>query len=1366
MTHKLVYLLMVLSLLVPLVSCKSEPTPRDAAEEPAEGSTKPPRHRVTVLASATGKVAGADVPAQSGGTIELQTKVAVTFPPESLRQDHSVLIQEMAEKPVADEGTLYLPGPAFEIDAEEEVFAKPVLITIHYDQSRLPAGITEQEVFAVFFYENEWHRAYGEVDTKANTITVETVHASIWTWAIDKLANAVGAIESLFGVSDPKKVPMTVQEAEELVEKRRQEFYDAVDVFELEQAEFEGDLSHAAEEGALELSLHHVADELLAGAAAKAGGAKLMALTLGKTVVGVLGLVTGSLHLFTESVQSGEMIAEMVKVEQAYDRLVDAEAKLWTLRHPLANTMPPELAEAMRRTAPEETVPQVGVPDLPALPTGASRIVFSSKPEDGSTRSPEIYVMNGDGSGRTRLTTNDDTDIEPALSPDGTRIAFVSDRDGNYEIYTMRVDGSDLRRLTHDNKVDPVTRDMSPAWSPDGTRIVFSSMRTGSYDLYVMNADGSGVTNLTNSPRASDVHPHWSPDGTRIVFTSTATRGESPDIYVINADGSNLTNLTGRPGSPDLSPEWSPDGTRIVFVPRLGDEFEIHTMASDGSDRRCVLNETDAVLDSLSKPTWSPDGTHIAFAGYKGEEQDIYVVDAEGMVMDNITENAVYDDEPSWGIAAGTLPPSDPASAAATATPAREEPEAPAPTATSLPEPEDTNSVVYRIGTNAEHPPFAFVDEAGDLAGFDIALLAAIAQSAGFRYELVSTKLWDTLFVALQAGEFDAVVSAATITREREEIVDFSEPYFAIHSVVVVRRADAGEIDVVQDLDGKKVGVGDRSSGKRWLTENTSADVVAYDSAEIAFVALLAGEVDALFLDEQIALARIEKMQESVVLAGEPVATEFYGIAVSQDRPELLDAINAGLSQIRENGRYDRIYADWFAAPKPAAIATPVSPSTSEKAKIAFLSMRDGDDLELYVMDADGSHVVRLTDNDIGEQYVSWSPDGTMLACYAHGGPHGRSGLWVIRADGGGLEDLDIVGATPSWSPDGKTIIYYNRDFALAVAHADGTGERLFSSLNLGPSFYPSWSPNGTKVAFLAERSSANKNAYVLDADGTHLVPLHVKESRDSRPIWSPDSTWVVFHSQIQRRWDIYVVKADGTEKRNLTEEHTGESSDPDWSPDGRHIAYVYKTDSAQAIYVMDAQGQNKREIISSADHSWTRVAVPLWSPDGQQLLFRALGDEDWDIWVVRVDGSGLTQLTDSPEYDGMAVWQPVSGVGTQPPAPKPEADDPIVGRWTWRNDFNGTWYIYTFAVDGSLRITTESDVNHLTEGTYRIVDRNTLGLTYNRSTEYLSSPGTESLWQYEITVRDVAYEGRTQRRTVLLLTDKRGGEQVFIRLD
>ena len=199
--------------------------------------------------------------------------------------------------------------------------------------------------------------------------------------------------------------------------------------------------------------------------------------------------------------------------------------------------------------------------------------------------------MNADGSGKTRLTDNSADDKTPIWSPDGRRIAFTSNRDGNFEIYVMNADGSGQTRLTDNPAVDRY-----PSWTqgtptPAATtvaqthsRIVFSSNRDGNSEIYVMNADGSGQTRLTISP-GDDTEPNWSPDRRRIVFSSN--RDGNWEIYVMNADGTEQTRLTDNPAA-DKGPSWSPDGGRIAFMSwrdGLDAGIEIYVMNADGTEQ-------------------------------------------------------------------------------------------------------------------------------------------------------------------------------------------------------------------------------------------------------------------------------------------------------------------------------------------------------------------------------------------------------------------------------------------------------------------------------------------------------------------------------------------------------------------------------------------------------------------------------------------------------------------------------------------------------------------------------------------------------------------------------------------------------------
>ena len=179
----------------------------------------------------------------------------------------------------------------------------------------------------------------------------------------------------------------------------------------------------------------------------------------------------------------------------------------------------------------------------------------------GSQDGSDIYVINADGTGLTRLTTDPADDSCPAWSPDGKKIAFASIRDRvpnevNFEIYVMNADGSNQTRITNNTKFDH-----SPAWSPDGTRIAFTSRRDDNFEVYVMNADGSNQTRLTFDGE-QDSDPKWSPDGTRIAFLSCRDK-RFGEIWAMNPDGTGLVNLTNADGF-DMDPSWQAASTPFV----------------------------------------------------------------------------------------------------------------------------------------------------------------------------------------------------------------------------------------------------------------------------------------------------------------------------------------------------------------------------------------------------------------------------------------------------------------------------------------------------------------------------------------------------------------------------------------------------------------------------------------------------------------------------------------------------------------------------------------------------------------------------------------------------------------------------------
>jgi len=239
---------------------------------------------------------------------------------------------------------------------------------------------------------------------------------------------------------------------------------------------------------------------------------------------------------------------------------------------------------------------------------------------------------------------------------------------------------------------------------------------------------------------------------------------------------------------------------------------------------------------------------------------------------------------------------------------------------------------VYTVGTDAAYAPFESQNEKGEIVGFDIDIVRAVAAKSGIEVRFVNTP-WEGIFNALKQGDRDLLVSSITITDERKLSMDFSDAYFDAHQLIAVKAGS--KVARFADLKSLKVGVQTGTTGDEAISKlqgKNSADIKRFESTPLALKELEAGGIDAVVADNGVVVNYVKNNAGSRfrTVDDSEFVPEHYGIAVRKGDAELLAKLNRGLAAIRADGSYDRIYASYLGAPTPAASAAAVAPAASK----------------------------------------------------------------------------------------------------------------------------------------------------------------------------------------------------------------------------------------------------------------------------------------------------------------------------------------------------------------------------------------------------------------------------------------------------
>ena len=308
--------------------------------------------------------------------------------------------------------------------------------------------------------------------------------------------------------------------------------------------------------------------------------------------------------------------------------------------------------------------------------------------------------------------------------------------------------------------------------------------------------------------------------------------------------------------------------------------------------------------------------------------------------------------------------------------------------------------------------------------------------------------------------------------------------------------------------------------------------------------------------------------------------------------------------------------------------------------QIAFSSTRTGN-ADVWKIESTGANSVNLSNNPASDSRPFWSPNGKKIAFLSYRNGDANIEIWVMNPDGSEQKQLTNNPSgevfAPDWSPDGSKIVFSNNrsgNFEIRLIDADGTNPKKLTA-DPGVDSGPRWSPDGSEIIFVSNRTG-NNDIWIMDANGLNKTQLTNNPEFDEKPIWSPDGSQIAFESKRSGNRDIWLMEADGTNLKNLTN-NPGFDHFACWSPDGTKIAFRSNRTGNFEIWVIDANGTN----LTMLTNDPATDVNPRWSPGGSRISFLSNRSGNFQIFIMDADGTNLKQLTRSPEGNLNHRWQP-----------------------------------------------------------------------------------------------------------------------------